>query len=194
MKLVLSFLTVLFLMAAASAQPYPPGAIPFNYIPRLRNSSDIGTVPLTFGSTISTNVTTGNVFTVTLTGNATLANPIGIQPGAHYTWIWTQDGAGGHTLTCGGVGSYFMFPSGGSCSSFSTAPSAINTISCLAQDATHLLCSTQVGYNTSGVFIASLTDVVTTRDTLTGTSSAACSHSLNFSQPCNSQYYVAVLP
>ncbi len=52
---------------------------------------------LTYAATIPWAATSGNMITVTLTGNATLSLPTGIAPG-YYTAIIKQDAVGGHTL------------------------------------------------------------------------------------------------
>jgi hypothetical protein len=63
-----------------------------------RNTIDQGTQALTMGTSLATNCATGNIFTITLTSNATLANPTNLQPGAHYMWVIKQDGTGSRTL------------------------------------------------------------------------------------------------
>jgi len=68
-----------------------------------------GTVPLTDAATINTDASLGAVFTVTLAGNRTLANPTNLSPGGTYMWIITQDGTGSRTLT---YGTNFKWPSG----------------------------------------------------------------------------------
>lgn len=66
-----------------------------------RNALDFGLYALTYGATINTDCSKGNVFTVTLTGNATLATPTNMQAGATYQWIIKQDATGGRTLSYG---------------------------------------------------------------------------------------------
>ena len=55
-------------------------------------------VALLDGPSIATDCSLGNVFTVTLAGDRTLANPSNKAIGAVYVWEITQNGAGGHTL------------------------------------------------------------------------------------------------
>ena len=57
---------------------------------------------LTYGGTISTNATLGNIFSVTLTGStALLANPTGAVDGQTLIFRVIQDGTGGRLLTYG---------------------------------------------------------------------------------------------
>jgi len=66
---------------------------------------------LTLADTIDTDASTGNIFTVTLTGSnlVTLANPTNLEDGAAYSWIIKQDGDGGSDLF---FGDDFMFKNG----------------------------------------------------------------------------------
>lgn len=82
-----------------------------------------GTVALTDGATINTNLALGSYFTVTLAGNRTLANPTNPVDGATYRWRITQDGTGNRTLA---YGSKFIFPGGAPTAS--TAAGAIDLI------------------------------------------------------------------
>ena len=52
-------------------------------------------------ATITTDAATGNVFTVTLGGNRTLANPTNPTNGQRVTWRVKQDGTGSRTLAFG---------------------------------------------------------------------------------------------
>lgn len=57
-------------------------------------------VALTDGATINTDVSQGNIFSVTLGGNRTLAAPTGMGTSRQrVTWIISQDAVGGRTLT-----------------------------------------------------------------------------------------------
>lgn len=56
---------------------------------------------LTYSATVTTDVSTGNLFQITLTGNLTLANPTNPVDGQRVMWQFTQDGTGGRTLTLG---------------------------------------------------------------------------------------------
>jgi hypothetical protein len=64
-------------------------------------SVNVNTVALTDQATIATNCKIGTVFTVTLAGNRTLANPTNKRIGQTYTWIVTQDATGSRTLAFG---------------------------------------------------------------------------------------------
>lgn len=59
------------------------------------------TSTLTDGATITPDFTNGNVFTVTLAGNRTLANPTNPKDGATYCIIVKQDATGSRTLAYG---------------------------------------------------------------------------------------------
>jgi hypothetical protein len=82
-------------------------------------------VALTFGSTITPNFTSGNFFTVTLTGNATLANPSNLGAGQCGVLFITQDSTGSRTLT---YGTAWKFP-GGTAPVLTTAPGATDELS-----------------------------------------------------------------
>lgn len=83
-----------------------------------------GRVALTDGASIATDAATGNVFSVTLAGNRTLANPTNLKDGATYIWIITQDGTGSRTLA---YGANFKWP-GGVVPTLSTAAGAVDVI------------------------------------------------------------------
>ena len=79
---------------------------------------------LTDGASIATDCDTGNVHTVTLAGNRTLANPTNLQNGSTYIWVVKQDATGSRTLS---FGSAFKFPSG-TAPTLSTAANAVDII------------------------------------------------------------------
>jgi hypothetical protein len=58
-------------------------------------------VALTYGSTITPDFSLGNNFSVTLTGNATLANPTNLTAGQTGSIAITQDATGSRTLAYG---------------------------------------------------------------------------------------------
>lgn len=87
-------------------------------------SQNVAAVALTDAATIATNAALGNVFTVTLGGNRTLANPTNLVSGGTYIWIVTQS-TGSHTLA---FGSAFKWPSGVA-PTLSTAAGAVDMIS-----------------------------------------------------------------
>ena len=76
-------------------------------------------VALVDGVTINTDASLGNLFTVTLGGNRTLANPTNPSNGKRVIWRFTQDGTGGRTIT---LGSDFRFGTDITAISLSTAP------------------------------------------------------------------------
>lgn len=68
-------------------------------------------VALTYGATLSTDASAGDIFDVTLTGNATLANPTNPVSGKTLRWRIKQDATGSRTVT---LGSKFRLPSSAS--------------------------------------------------------------------------------
>jgi hypothetical protein len=82
-------------------------------------------VALVDGASIATDASTSNLFTVTLAGNRTLANPTNLTTGGTYTWVVSQDIGGSRTLA---YGTTFTWPSGVACL-LSTAPNAVDVIS-----------------------------------------------------------------
>lgn len=58
-------------------------------------------VSLSYSSTINTNASSGNIFDITLTGNATLANPTNPVNGQTIRWRIRQDDTGGRTVAFG---------------------------------------------------------------------------------------------
>ena len=82
-------------------------------------------VALAFGSTITPNLSSGNIFTVTLTGNATLANPSNLVAGQCGQVFVTQDATGSRTLS---YGTQWKFP-GGTAPTLTTAAGATDVLS-----------------------------------------------------------------
>jgi hypothetical protein len=80
---------------------------------------------LTFGATITPNFSSGNIFTVTLTGNATLANPSNLVAGQCGQMFITQDATGSRTLA---YGTAWKFP-GGTAPILTTTASATDILS-----------------------------------------------------------------
>jgi len=83
------------------------------------------TTTLVDGTSIPTDCNDGNVFTVVLGGNRTLANPTNLKDGARYSWRIVQDSGGNRTLA---YGSAFKFP-GASTPSLSAGVDDIDVIS-----------------------------------------------------------------
>lgn len=82
-------------------------------------------VALTFGTTITPNLSNGNIFTVTLTGNTTLANPSNLVAGQCGQIFITQDSTGARTLA---YGSEWKFP-GGTAPVLTTTAAATDVLS-----------------------------------------------------------------
>lgn len=74
---------------------------------------------LTFASSIATDVSLADLFRVTLTGPATLANPTGMIDGQLVRWEFKQDATGGRVLT---LGAKFVFGTDLPSITLSTAP------------------------------------------------------------------------
>jgi hypothetical protein len=83
-------------------------------------------VPLTYASTLNTDASAGDIFNVTLTGNATLANPTNPTDGQTIRWRIQQDGTGSRTVT---LGDKFVIPtSATSPLPFSTAANKLDVL------------------------------------------------------------------
>ncbi|MBI1332691.1 MAG: hypothetical protein GC165_07405 [Armatimonadetes bacterium] len=82
------------------------------------------TVTLTDGATIDTNVSLGDIFTVTLGGNRTLNLPLNPREGQRCAWLFQQDATGSRTLT---LDAAFKVPTGITVT-LSTAASAIDLL------------------------------------------------------------------
>jgi hypothetical protein len=80
---------------------------------------------LTDAASIATDGSSGGVFTVTLGGNRTLANPTNLATGGTYVWVIRQDATGSRTLS---YGSLFKFP-GGTAPTLTTTASAVDVLS-----------------------------------------------------------------
>ena len=65
-------------------------------------------VALTYAATLNTDASEGDIFDVTLTGNATLANPANPVDGKTLRWRIRQDATGSRTVT---LGNKFAIPS-----------------------------------------------------------------------------------
>ena len=65
-------------------------------------------VAITYAATLNTDASAGDIFDVTLTGNATLANPSNPVDGKTLRWRIKQDGTGSRAVT---LGNKFNIPS-----------------------------------------------------------------------------------
>lgn len=90
---------------------------------------------LTSGTTIAVNGSLSNIYTLTLSHNATLSNPTSYGPG-NYKFIITQDGVGGRTLA---FGDKFIFPSGHD-KTIAAAANSISVVSCVS-DGSNFYCT-----------------------------------------------------
>lgn len=91
-------------------------------------------VALTDASSIATDLSLGNNFSVTLGGNRTLANPTNITAGQSGVIVITQDGTGSRTLA---YGSYFKFPSG-TAPTLTTTASAVDVLAYYVESSTRI--------------------------------------------------------
>jgi len=91
-------------------------------------------VTLTDGATITPDFDTGNIFTVTLGGNRTMANPSNLVAGQSGSIFIVQDGTGSRTLTWG---SYWDFINGVA-PTLSTTASAVDRIDYVVRSATSI--------------------------------------------------------
>ena len=92
---------------------------------------------LTDGASISWDMASGGIGSVTLAGNRAIANPSNIVAGGRYTLIVTQDATGTRTLT---YGSYFKFP-GAITPTLSSTANAVDLIEFTAFNSTVLYCT-----------------------------------------------------
>lgn len=64
--------------------------------------------PISYSANITTDLSTGDIFTTTLTGDVGLENPTNGTAGKTYSWWIRQDGSGNHAIT---LGNAFSIPS-----------------------------------------------------------------------------------
>jgi hypothetical protein len=79
---------------------------------------------LTYGATLTLDMSAGNNYAVTLTGNATLANPTNLVAGQSGVIKITQDATGSRTLA---YGSYWDF-AGGTAPTLTTTANAVDIL------------------------------------------------------------------
>ena len=91
------------------------------------------------GASIATNCNAGNMFTVTLGGNRTLANPSNCVAGHTYSWKITQ-GSGGQTLTYGSAFIFLQPYSSAAPPILSTGANAVDLLSCV-YDGAYMVCA-----------------------------------------------------
>lgn len=91
-------------------------------------------VPLTDGTSIATDLSLGNNFSVTLGGNRTLANPSNVTAGQAGVIVITQDGTGSRTLA---YGSYWKF-AGGTAPTLTITASAVDVLVYYVESSTRI--------------------------------------------------------
>jgi hypothetical protein len=83
-------------------------------------------VTITYAATLNTDAAAGDIFDVTLTGNATLANPTNPVSGKTLRWRIRQDATGSRTVT---LGNKFVIPTSASTPlPFSTAANKMDIL------------------------------------------------------------------
>jgi hypothetical protein len=97
---------------------------------------------LTYAATVTPDFATSNMFSLTATGNFTLANPTNVVAGTSYLIFITQDATGSRVITWG---SNFKFPTN-SVNTLSTAANKVDIISVVALSSTVLLTTLQTGF------------------------------------------------
>lgn len=103
--------------------PLAGGAAPQSVVVTLAQLMGLGApVALTDATSIATDASLGQSFSVTLGGNRTLATPTNLSAGRSYRWIITQDGTGSRTLA---YGSAFKFSGS---STLTTTAAAVDII------------------------------------------------------------------
>ena len=102
---------------------------------RVTTKGTIGEVSaVSYASTITLDFRTANNFSMTLTGNVTLANPSNISAGQSGVLFITQDSTGGRTAA---FGSYWDF-SDGTAPTLSTGADAVDMIAWIARSSTNI--------------------------------------------------------
>jgi hypothetical protein len=89
---------------------------------------------LTYAATITPNCALANYFTLTLTGNTTLANPSNITAGSSYVFSIAQDATGSRTMSFGSV---FKFANK-TAPTLTTTAGAVDVLTCFSPDGTSL--------------------------------------------------------
>jgi hypothetical protein len=94
---------------------------------------DLSPAPLVDATTISVDCSAGGYFSLTLTGNHTLGNPIGAVHGQPILFIIKQDGTGGHSLA---LGTAYAFGATVQLSDYvlATSANAVNYLACIWDD------------------------------------------------------------
>ncbi len=102
---------------------------------RVTTKGTIGEIiAVSFASTITLDFRTANNFSMTLTGNVTIANPSNISAGQSGVLFITQDGTGSRTGT---FGSYWDF-SNGTAPTLSTGANEVDVVAWIARTNTNI--------------------------------------------------------
>ena len=102
---------------------------------RVTTKGTIGEITaISYASTITLDFRTGNNFSMTLTGNTTIANPSNISAGQSGVLFISQDGSGSRTAA---FGSYWDF-SEGTAPTLSTGANAVDMIAWIARSSTKI--------------------------------------------------------
>jgi hypothetical protein len=117
-----------------TVQGYDAAMAKTNVVQSFTKAQRGAVVALTYGATITPDFATGNNFSTTLTGNATLANPTNLVAGQHGVITVTQDATGSRTLA---FGSNWKFANG-------TAPTLTTTASAVDDIAYYVESSTRI--------------------------------------------------
>jgi hypothetical protein len=95
---------------------------------------------LTFGATVTPNAALSNNFTLTATGNFTMANPTSLLAGQTLNFWITQDATGSRVVTWGTA---YQASGGSATLVLSTAANAKDMVSCQADTTSSLTCAIQ---------------------------------------------------
>lgn len=95
-------------MAIVADQALPGGARDTTLV-QYGSNRDNAYIPLVYGSTVSVDASKGKAFSLTLTGNPTIANPTGLRAGDWLFMRLKQDAVGGRNPTWG---SAYKWPNG----------------------------------------------------------------------------------
>lgn len=114
----------------------PSGGVALNTANTFTKSQQVATVALTDAATITVDASLSNVFSVTLAGNRTLANPTNLVSGQTILFLIKQDATGSRTLAYGSAYKW----SGGTTPTLTTTANKLDVISCVT-DGTNLYCN-----------------------------------------------------